>query len=271
LGLDVSDETKKNEVEGGHGIEKEPGFYRRGETGGRKTNFVKDNEFGLDDEDFENLDFDRVLDIADFLEGDEAHKSQNQHRPNTSIASQRAVQTSQSFRPQVGGNKHAFLQSAKGRPSDSHQSNLNSLLNNNKPEQSERAKALKAQKESTRLDSAYKGQKPKPQTKPKNDLEVCDILVDEDNSDSNHSQDVIPKRVATAQPSSNISKGQSSKVLESEKPGSNVFVNHKPLAFKDKKSQIVFIYNKESHAKKDNIDLPFETTLEKDFVGLFAN
>ncbi len=42
--------------------------------------------------------------------------------------------------------------------------------------------------------------------------------------------------------------------------------------FKDKKSQIVFIHNKGSQStKKENIDLPFETTLEKDFVGLFAN
>ena len=63
-------------------------------------------------------------------------------------------------------------------------------------------------------------------------------------------------------------------MLQSAKPalGGNTSKNNFLSQYKDKKSKIVFIYNKESHAtKKDNVDLPFETTLEKDFVGLFAN
>jgi len=52
----------------------------------------------------------------------------------------------------------------------------------------------------------------------------------------------------------------------------NNFLNLGPGIHKDKKSEIVFVYNKEAtKVKKENVALPFETTLGKDFVGLFAN
>lgn len=55
---------------------------------------------GLDDEDFENVDFEQVFDIADFLEGEEVQRGPQLVRPNTSVASQRGIQTAQSHRPQ---------------------------------------------------------------------------------------------------------------------------------------------------------------------------
>jgi hypothetical protein len=44
-------------------------------------------------------------------------------------------------------------------------------------------------------------------------------------------------------------------------------------SYKDEKSHIVFTHNKSSvtNRKSNNITLPFETSLGKDFVGLFAN
>jgi len=57
-----------------------------------------------------------------------------------------------------------------------------------------------------------------------------------------------------------------------EKMTKNNFLSEDHSIFKDKKSQILFIHHRGSQTtKKENIDLPFETTLEKDFVGLFAN
>lgn len=44
-------------------------------------------------------------------------------------------------------------------------------------------------------------------------------------------------------------------------------------SYRDDKSNIIFTHNKSSttNKKSNNITLPFETSLGKDFVGLFAN